>query len=176
MTAPFDLIGMRFGRLLVLEKSSDREGGSGHTSVKWKCQCDCGNISFPITGRLRSGMSKSCGCVSREKLRTLRKKHGQYMTNTYRIWMSMNARCNNPKHLNYNNYGGRGISVCERWKEYSNFLADMGERPKGLSIDRINNDGSYEPENCRWATALEQAHNKRNPWITRRKNLATKTA
>lgn len=129
-----------------------------HTT-RWLCRCSCGVEIAVISGSLRGGNTGSCGCKTAE-WRSL--KHGMTKTPTYRGWHGMRQRCANPKATGFKNYGGRGIKVCERWLDFENFLADMGERPEGRTLDRFpNNDGNYEPGNCRWATSKQQADNKR---------------
>lgn len=158
-----NLMGQKFGRLTVIEPTEKRKGG-----IVWKCVCDCGNKREVSAGILRSGRAISCGCWRRK--RTV--KHGcsrlGFVTPEYRTWYSMKRRCLNSNNKFYKYYGGRGIIVCDRWlNSFENFLEDMGERPNPeLSIDRINNDGNYEPNNCRWATQKEQmAHIRRLKWF-----------
>lgn len=127
------------------------------------CRCECGTVKPVFRNALRRGMSKSCGCFKADK----QLKHGHATPGahspTYNVWHGMMQRCFNEKTSGYKYYGGRGIKVCVRWQTFENFLADMGERPEGLSIDRYpNNDGNYEPGNCRWATAKEQNNNSRH--------------
>lgn len=161
-----DLRGRRFNRLVVQTFA----GYDKHFACQWRAICDCGVAIIVTTSRLTSGNTKSCGCFKREldatlKLKPFNFRHGNAprgaWTAEYRCWVAMLARCHNPHTKAFKDYGGRGISVCDRWRDFANFLADMGRRPKGLTLDRINNDGNYELSNCRWATALEQRHNQR---------------
>jgi hypothetical protein len=161
MPALVDITSERFGRLVVVDRAGSQ---SGHST--WLCRCDCGRRK-PILGEsLRRGLTQSCGCLQREW--AAKGTHGHTRnrtgTKTYRAWQSAKDRCFNPRCEDYPNYGGRGIRMCDRWRnDYAAFLADMGESPPGLTLDRIDNDGDYEPGNCRWATLLEQARNKRAP-------------
>lgn len=144
-----NLGGLRFGRWLVLQRTSD---------ARWLCVCDCGR-QFPIRGNhLTSGASKGCHFCAR-------KTHGHAsngtMTQTYRIWSYVMTRCHNPNNHAFPRYGGRGILVCAEWRSFDGFLRDMGERPAGAQIDRIDNNLGYQPGNCRWVTPLEQQRNKR---------------
>jgi hypothetical protein len=164
-----DLTGKRFGRLLVVE----RAGTSKRRRALWLAACDCGVRIAVITATLQNGRTKSCGCLHREVMREVGKwantKHGEAangkLSPEYSTWRSMIQRCEDPRHNRYDRYGGRGIRVCDRWRNsFEAFLADMGRKPSSnLSIDRINNDGNYEPGNCRWATASEQQKNKSKP-------------
>ncbi len=158
--------GQRFGRLIAVraDATSSRR--------KWLCRCDCGNEVLVNTTELTAGKTRSCGCLRREqtaKANVSRTSHGLSRTPTYYVWRSMLQRCTNPKVLNWDDYGGRGIKVCQRWMTFENFLADMGERPSPKhSIDRYpNNDGNYERTNCRWATPKQQAANRRHRSVAR---------
>lgn len=149
-----DLTGQRFDRWKVVEKAETR-GASGE--VYWRCVCDCGTTKEVVANSLRLGLSKSCGCFSADRSR----KHGMEGTLTYNAWAAMRMRCENKNATYYARYGGRGITVCDRWKSFKAFLADMGEKPPGKSsLDRIDNEGGYEPGNCRWATTKQQIRNR----------------
>jgi len=164
---PIDETNNRHGMLTVLEKAEQYKHG-----VFWKCLCDCGNETIVLATNLRSGNTKSCGCILSKyrKNNQANRKHGHApevngkakRSPTYYSWEAMKKRCLYPKHIAYDRYAGRGITICDRWLEsFENFLADMGERPKELTLDRIDNDGNYEPGNCRWATRSQQVLNQR---------------
>ena len=162
-----DISGKRFGRLMALRRSNIRKGDN-----YWECACDCGSISTVRGSLLLRGETQSCGCLGKQRLGEFNLSHGntvsQKPTPEYRAWQNMKTRCLNPKNRSYHCYGGRGITVCERWIDsFENFLEDMGERPEGTTLDRISVNGNYEPGNTRWATKLEQANNKRtNVFVT----------
>ena len=150
MSALIDLTGKRFGLLTVIERTPDSP-----KNPKWLCVCDCGKESVVWGGNLRRGLTKSCGCAQALP------RHGMARTAIYKAWHGMLQRCDNPSHGAYKHYGGRGISVCHRWRDFSNFIEDMGVRPDGLELDRIDNDGNYCKENCRWVTHKVNCQNTR---------------
>lgn len=162
-----DLAGQRFGKLLVLiktEKPTHAKSNSAH----FLCKCDCGKEKIIRSDSLRTGKSKSCGCgiVEAQKRDPHYTTHKMSKSRAYKSWGGMIQRCENPNNGQHRNYGARGITVCERWHKFENFLADMGEPPPKHSIDRIANNGNYEPGNCKWATQKEQNnHYRRNIFI-----------
>lgn len=171
-----DVTGNKFGRLTVIGRS-ERKSPAG---ALWRCVCECGGETVTTSLKLRSGHTTSCGCRKVEACSRMNRKHGMAnRTPTYRSWKEMRQRCLNPNSDKAKWYGARGIRVCERWNSYENFLADMGERPAGKTLDRIDPDKGYAPDNCRWATPKEQAETNRGlfrkgltPW-NKRSNLSS---
>lgn len=158
---PQDFTGQRFGRLTILRESEERTAAHRF----WVVRCDCGTEKRVKQQAFKSGAVVSCGCFQKEVAASIGRKtgtkHGMYGTPTYNCWASMWERCTTPTQGSYRYYGGRGITVCERWSDFSNFFADMGEKPLGLTLDRKDPNGNYEPGNCRWATWTEQRLNQR---------------
>lgn len=165
-----NLAGQRFGRLLVISRS---EMHSRH--IFWDCRCDCGQFVTTRACYLKSAVTRSCGCLKKElqgaRIKEARFTHGHSNLNgkpspTYSTWRAMRKRCSPVKNKNSKHYYERGIRVCERWSSFTNFLNDMGDRPPGKTIDRIDVNGNYQPGNCRWATASEQERNKRKNLVS----------
>ena len=159
MPDPARLVGQSFDKLVVLSRKGSNYAGH----ALWKCECECGKYRIATTGNLKSGAVKACTSCSRQRVKdSHHKTHGLSRSPTYRSWDGMIQRCTNIKYFRYADYGGRGIKICKRWFKFENFLADMGRRPKGKTLDRKNNDKNYEKLNCKWSTPKEQAQNRRN--------------
>lgn len=156
-----EMTGMRFGSLEVMGYAGNSPGKA--RIALWECKCDCGSIKTYYGTALRNGTTTSCGCTASEKSSAAMTKHGKHGTRTYITWKAMKNRCTCETSPDYELYGKRGITVCERWMEsFENFIEDMGERPAGMSLDRIDSNGNYEKSNCRWVTTIAQSRNKRN--------------
>jgi hypothetical protein len=155
-----NLAGQVFGRLTAIE----RNGTSSCRNALWLCNCSCGRLTTVSTCNLRIGGTQSCGCLQAERTRRAKRTHGHYsgskQSPTYKSWSSMIQRCTNPNKDNYPCYGGAGVTVCDRWKSFENFLADMGPRPAGTTLGRFWDSGNYEPGNCAWQTSAEQGFEK----------------
>lgn len=161
-TCGIDLTGKKFGRLFVIEQG----GRTNKGEILWKCRCDCGTEKEVRGSKLRDGSVSSCGCLAIELTIQRSYIHGKSGSKIYITYRNMISRCYNSKNSQYKNYGERGITVCDRWRTKPNgflfFLEDMGEAPSGTSLDRINNNGPYSPDNCKWSTPEEQGRNKSN--------------
>ena len=160
------MIGKKFGRLTVVKRS----GSTPARKRLWLCLCECGNERRIATGDLNSGAVVSCGCFNNERAALLKFRHGQARekkeTREYISWKHMIGRCLNKNNESFKDYGGRGISVCDRWLDFENFYSDMGEMPEGFSIERINVNGNYDPSNCKWIPKNRQAINRRSSVLT----------
>jgi hypothetical protein len=171
-----ELTGKRFGRWTVVAIHPQRRRWRHRTlHILWRCKCDCGAERLVLRGNLRRGISTSCGCLRREKLIERLTKHGMSRTRIYKIWAAMLQRSFNSRNRRYRDYGGRLINPCDvDWRTFKNFFTDMGEAPDGMSLDRIDNNKGYSPQNCRWASRAVQRTNQRQSWRPRRKRK-TKT-
>lgn len=158
---PFiDLTNQKFGRLTVVRRAKNAKNGH----ALWNCRCDCGNISIVDGVDLRAGNSQSCGCLQKEITRIIKTTHNMARTSEYKTWATMIQRCYNPNNPEFKRYGGRGIKICAEWKnDFMAFYNHIGPKPsKKHSIDRINNEGNYEPGNTKWSLPQEQANNRRS--------------
>ena len=158
-----NMIGQKYAKLTVLSQVGVNKSGE----KMYECLCECGNIKVIRGNSIRRGLTTSCGCYRSQYISNKNKSHEQCDNPTYKSWTAMKSRCLNPNTVAYQNYGGRGIKICDEWMDFNNFLRDMGDKPKGKTLDRIDVNGNYEPSNCRWASVKEQNRNTRqNVMIT----------
>ena len=169
-----DLSGQKFAHWIVLSKSSQKK----YNNWLWLCRCECGTERLIVTGALKGALkgqdATNCGCLTHQKRTNAAKTHGLSrkdgkMTKVYNCWTNMRKRCLNPADKDYPNYGGRGITICARWDSVENFVADMGEPPENTTLDRTDNNGNYEPSNCRWVSRKAQQANRRTPKAPKKK-------